>query len=111
MRVRTIFYRLRRFLLLRNSYRIDGTKGRPLENDRGLLRDICDRTKLWSDPSVRETQMHAISYPMNPIIAQPVLSRAGTTQLRRDYAIFKSFYYVVRLDYTYVLCIVSKLLM
>jgi len=50
---------------------------------------------------------------MSPVIIQPVQSRAGQVQHNSgDYAIiFKSFYYVVRLDYTYVLCIVSKPLM
>lgn len=61
---------------------------------------------------MRETRRHATSYPMNPVIVQPraAENRAGQVQHNSgDYAIiFKSFYYVVRLDYTYVLCIVSK---
>jgi len=47
---------------------------------------------------------------MNPVIVQPRAAESGQVQHNsEDYAIiFKSFYYVVRLDYTYVLCIVSK---
>lgn len=83
------------------------------EYNRAPLRYICyDRTKLRSDPSVRETRRHTTSYPMNSVIVQPRAAEsggAGTTQLRRlRYYIQKFLLRSTSRLYLRILCIVSK---